>query len=287
MIFYLLIDPMKRNKFDNTGYIMDIDNKIEKSYQLIEIVGNSAQKTLYFKIDKKDIRPGNFFMLNYNCTQKPFSVSSYDGEVVGFTIQDRGECSKKMINSKAGDFFGLTGPLGNNFDVSKSKNVLLIGGGIGSAPIKFLAETLINMNISFSAYFGARNVDLLKYLFDLDKKRGKIKYYTDDGSYGIKGFVTDDLDKVLKTESFDSIYLCGPEKMMAKTIEIVGDRINNIQISMERYMKCGVGICGSCVLDDISARVCEDGPVFSYFDTIVNCREFGKYHRNGLGIIEK
>ncbi len=266
---------------------MDISNKIEKSYKLLESVGNSAQKTLYFRIGKRKVYPGNFFMLNYNCTQKPFSVSSYDGDVIGFTIQDRGDCSKKMISAKAGEYFGLTGPLGNSFDVGQSKNVLLIGGGIGSAPIKYLAETFIDMNIKFSAIFGARNVDFIKYLFDLDKKCDKVRYYTDDGTYGTKGFVTDDLDETLKTESFDAICLCGPEKMMVKTIDIVGDRIKNIQISMERYMKCGVGICGSCVLDDISARVCEDGPVFSYFDTIVNCREFGKYHRNGLGIIEK
>jgi len=274
---------MKRN---NTGYIVNIDNKIEKSYKLVKIAGNTAQKTLYFRIGKRDISPGNFFMLNYNCAQKPFSVSGYDGDVVGFTIQDRGECSQKMINAKAGEYFGLTGPLGNNFDLSKSKNALLIGGGIGSAPIKFLAETLVKKNINFSAFFGARSVDFLKYLFDLDKKRDRIKYYTDDGTYGAKGFVTDDLDEALRTGNFDAICLCGPEKMMVKAIEIVGGRIKNIQISMERYMKCGVGLCGSCVLDDISARVCEDGPVFSYFDTIVNCREFGKYHRDGLGIIE-
>lgn len=262
----------------------DIKNKIEKSYNLIDIKGNEIQKTLFFNIGKKEILPGQFFMLNYNISQRPFSVSHYDGNIIGFTIMDRGECSKNMLQANIGDYFGLTGPLGSYFKIKSEKSVLLVGGGIGIAPIYFLANSFKNKNIKIDILFGARNIKNFEFSFDLDLN---VSYYTDDGSYGKKGFVTMDLEDIIGRNNYDALYLCGPEKMMVKVIEIAKKRIKNIQLSMERYMKCGVGLCGSCVLDDIGLRVCEEGPVFSYFDTIINCKEFGVYHRDQYGRIEK
>lgn len=261
-----------------------INNKIEKSYRLIDIKGNDIQKTLFFNIGKKEILPGQFFMLNYNVNQRPFSVSHYDGKIVGFTIESRGECSKNMISAKSDSYFGLTGPLGSSFKVNEGANILLIGGGIGIAPIFFLANTIKDKDIKMDIFLGAKNIKNLEFCLDSSLN---INYYTDDGSYGKKGFVTIDLERTINNNKYDALYICGPEKMMIKVIEIVKDRIKNIQLSMERYMKCGVGICGSCVLDDIGLRVCEEGPVFSYFDTLINCKEFGNYHRDKYGKIEK
>ncbi|OHD26182.1 MAG: hypothetical protein A2086_05675 [Spirochaetes bacterium GWD1_27_9] len=258
---------------------------MEKSFPLIKIEGFESQKTLFFEIGKKDIKPGQFYMVNFYGCQKPFSISHYDGNTVGFTVQDRGDCSKKMINSKIGEYFGLTGPLGNFFDVEKYNNLLLIGGGIGTAPIYYLAKYLQSLNKNVTVIFGARNIENLRYSFDLQDQKN-VFFYTDDGSYGKKGFVTMDLQEILSKNNFDSSCICGPEKMMKITMDILKSNIKNIFVSMERYMKCGVGLCGSCAIDDVGLRVCEDGPVFSYFDTLINCNEFGNYHRNGLGIIE-
>ena len=96
----------------------NISEKIERSYPICKIEGNKKQKTIYFKIGKRDILPGQFFMLNYNLSQKPFSVSYYNNGIIGFTIEDRGETSCKMINSKIGEYVGLIGPLGNFFKIS-------------------------------------------------------------------------------------------------------------------------------------------------------------------------
>ena len=115
-------------------------NKIEKSFPVYKIDGNEKQKTLYFEIGKREVLPGQFFMLNYNLSQKPFSVSSYNNGIIGFTIENRGDTSSKMINSKIGDYFGLVGPLGNHFITDKFEKYLIIGGGIGIAPLLYLTN---------------------------------------------------------------------------------------------------------------------------------------------------
>ncbi|HPO49957.1 MAG TPA: hypothetical protein PLO89_06485 [Spirochaetota bacterium] len=264
---------------------MNLENKIEKSYPLIKNVGNEIQRTLYFSIPKLKIVPGQFYMLNYNGRQKPFSVSHYKEGLIGFTIQDRGECSKKMLDSVEGDYFGLTGPLGKGFNSKKSEKTLLIGAGIGSAPINFLLSDIYDSGKNADVLFGGRSFSHIEYLTSLkDNERVKIRFYTDDGSYGDKGFIIKDLDLLLEN-NYDSCFICGPEKMMGVTLDKIKDKIPDIQISMERYMKCGVGLCGSCAIDDIGLRVCEDGPVFSYKKEISKTREFANYHRDGLGVI--
>lgn len=268
--------------------IQNIANKIEKSYPLIKARGNDIQKTLYFKVGKKDILPGQFFMLNYNVCQKPFSVSHYDGEVVGFTIQDRGECSRNMINAAPGEYFGLTGPLGNVFDVASHETFLVIGGGIGTAPVYYLTDYLLKQGKKVDVLFGGRSKDNIDYIEDLNTRDGcRMRLYTDDGSMGNKGFVTKDLDTLLAENTYDTVCLCGPEKMMAIVIEQINGKTESIQVCMERYMKCGIGLCGSCVLDDIGMRVCAEGPVFDYTKYLKLSREFGVYHRTGSGVIEK
>ena len=264
---------------------MILENLIEKSYPLIRIVGNEKQKTLYFKIGKKEILPGQFFMLNYNVNQKPVSVSGYDGDTIGFTVEARGECTKKMINAVKGEYFGLTGPLGTSFNYKDFKKVLIIGGGIGTAPVYYLANSL-DENTKADVLFGARNKDFISYIDGFKNQNINLKIYTDDGSDGIKGFVTKDLDIYLDNNDYDTLFLCGPEIMMKIVLDNVKDKIKNIQVSMERYMKCGIGICGSCVLDMIAKRVCTEGPVFNY-DTIKKTVEFGVYKRDKNGIIEK
>lgn len=265
---------------------MDINNLIEKSYSLKEKKGNEKITTLFFEIGKKDINPGNFFMLSYNGAQKPFSVSHYDGKTIGFTIENRGESSSKMIKSKSGEYFGLTGPLGSSFKIDNIKKPLLIAGGIGAAPIFFLATKLAKIIDKVDFLVGARNKVYLEYCLELKKNHNiNLTLYTDDGSIGEKGFVTKDLNDFLKN-NYDSLFICGPEIMMKYVLDNVNSKIENIQISMERYMKCGIGLCGSCALDGIGLRVCTEGPVFDA-NTIKKSIEFGIYHRDKNGIKQK
>ena len=235
----------------------NIDSYIEKSYKLLKSVGDTVQKTLFFEIGERDISPGQFFMLNY-FGQKPISVSHYDGNIVGFTIQNRGKCTERMVNANIGDYFGLTGPLGNKFSTDGADKILIIGGGIGVAPLYFLVKKLIKDGKDINISFGARTKTFLEFTFDI---KDWINYFTDDGSFGTKGLVTETLSSLNK--GYDLLCLCGPENMMKKAFDVSKNSIKKIELSMERYMKCGVGICGSCVLDDTGTRVCTEGPVFT------------------------
>lgn len=266
----------------------DFLNKIEKSHPVYKIEGNEKQKTIYFKIGKQNILPGQFYMLSYNISQKPFSVSYYNNGVVGFTIEDRGETSKKMINTAVGDYFGLTGPLGSNFKLNNYEKFLIIGGGIGIAPLLYLSNYIIKKRKKADILFGGKDKNILEFTKNIKKTNNlTINIYSEDGSIGDKGLVTKDLDTFINKKKYDSACICGPEIMMNIVIDKIKAKIKNIQVCMERYMKCGLGICGTCSLDYTGDRVCVEGPVFQYNESLINCKEFGNYHRNCNGIIEK
>ena len=111
----------------------------------------------------------------------------------------------------------------------------------------------------------------------------KVIVTTDDGSYGEKGFVTDMVEKLVNQAKFDGVYTCGPEIMMYKTVNLAHSKGMFVQASLERMMKCGVGICGSCCVGE--DLVCKDGTVFDG-DHLTSNKEFGHFYRNKAGILE-
>ena len=106
---------------------------------------------------------------------------------------------------------------------------------------------------------------------------------TEDGSYGEKGYVTDVLENLLEKNSYDAIYTCGPELMMYKTVQMSNKKGIFVQASLERMMKCGIGICGSCCVND--ALACRDGTIFDG-EHLSQKSEFGHFHRTKSGILE-
>ncbi|MBP5706165.1 MAG: hypothetical protein J6W76_02685, partial [Spirochaetales bacterium] len=132
--------------------------KIQRSYRLVKIEGTQLQKTLFFDVSKGGMDvplPGQFFMLEYNGMQKPFSFSHYDGKILGITIQSRGECTQVMLAGQVGDWYGITGPLGRGFSTDGEK-ILLIGGGVGTAPLYYLMTYLLEHGKQVKALVGAR-----------------------------------------------------------------------------------------------------------------------------------
>lgn len=261
--------------------------KIQRSCRLIKTEGTQTQKTLFFDIGSAGMEepaPGQFFMLEYRGSQKPFSFSHYDARTLGITVQARGECTKRMISGKPGEYYGITGPLGRGFDCG-GQNMLLIGGGVGTAPLYYLMTYMLARGSSVRALFGARTAELLEWTRPYAEHT---EYYTDDGSLGTQGFVTQDLCDMLRSGRYDGCAVCGPEKMMSLAVsEIVRSGVQiKTQISVERYMKCGLGLCGSCALDDTGDRVCTEGPVFD-MQSMIDSPEFGHYRRNGYGQIER
>jgi len=209
--------------------------------------------------------------------RRPMSIHGYSSadSRIEILYQVVGRGTEILKRKKRGTSIDLIGPLGSGFKITSNAFCQLVGGGMGSAPLKSLAEELKKRDNSLKILIGAANSDLLPPVSDLESLLGKedeLLISTDDGSRGHHGFVTDLLcvsDSLKHRENF--IFACGPEVMLKKTADFAEDQGISCQVSLERRMACGSGVCLSCVLgieDDehdegnCLARVCTEGPVF-------------------------
>jgi dihydroorotate dehydrogenase electron transfer subunit len=216
--------------------------------------------------------PGQFVMVWVPGTDEiPMALSSENS----ITVQKVGDATAVLFELGEGNKIGIRGPFGNGF--SKAEKVLAIGGGVGAAPLLPLARSDCVMTM----LLGARTESELLFIDQLDECTDVV-IATDDGSLGLKGFVTQLMDD-LNLAAYDRIAVCGPEVMMRAVLAKVDEKgiAHKTEFSLHRYMKCGVGICGSCCIDPSGLRVCRDGPVFSG-DKLLKS-EFGHYMRDASG----
>jgi len=217
----------------------------------------------------------------------PLSVSGvYSDGTVSITVTKVGEATEALHKLKIGDYIGVRGPFGNSFQIS-SGNVLLVGGGTGMAPLAFLAEKLVKKSKRIVFVIGAKKADELLFWdrvkSSLSRANSEIVVLTEDGSVGLRGMATDPLEKLFEKEKFDMVYTCGPEPMI-REIFLSAERFEvSLQASLERIMRCGIGVCGSCMIGKY--RVCRDGPVFDSQQLREVIEEIGKYKRNFDGSI--
>ncbi len=245
-------------------------------------------RTLEFSDDiMSTVLPGQFAMVWVpGINELPMSVMiSKEQGKAAFTVRKHGIASTGLYNLKEGDVIGVRGPYGNSFDLKEGK-ILLVGGGTGLVPLIRLATT-VKQTDDVTVLIGAKTKD--EVFFEdianeiLEKNSHKVIVTTEDGSYGEKGLVTDLVEKFTQETNFDAVYTCGPELMMYKTVQIANSKQIFSQASLERMMKCGVGICGSCCIG--KDLVCRDGTVFEGSYLLKN-KEFGHTYRNKAGIIE-
>jgi dihydroorotate dehydrogenase electron transfer subunit len=234
---------------------------------------NDVTKTFVFDTPFTSL-PGQFVMLWLpRVDEKPFALSTR-GKNPTITIEKKGNFTKKLFTLKKGTKVGLRGPYGHGF---KLKNkACIIAGGLGTVPTVLLSDELKNKGFKVTTIVGARTENRLLFLHRFRKNSDNLYITTDDGSAGEKGYATDTLEKLLEKKKFDVVYTCGPEKMMKKVFEICEKKNIECQASLERYMKCGFGICGQCVIDGM--RVCVEGPVFTSAK-LRKLSEFGKTAR--------
>ena len=206
------------------------------------------------------------------------SISYIKNDLRAITFRKIGDATNALFKLNAGDKIGIRGPYGNGFKVDEKK-ILFVGGGTGIATIATVVEEAINKKITTTVILGVKNEKELFFEERLKKHGFKIYITTDDGSKGFKGFATNLAKKLLEKNNFDSVLTCGPELMMKKLLEIC----KNVpfQASLERYMKCGIGICGQCTVGK-GLRVCEEGPVFNG-KTLKNIEDFGFFKRDATG----
>ncbi len=207
--------------------------------------------------------PGQFLMLWIpGIDEIPLSILNARKGQVEFSVKAVGDATRHLHNLKTGDLLGIRGPFGNNFTETRGR-VLLVGGGTGTAPLLFLAKRLAAKADRLSFVIGAKTKNELMYLDELDAvcTDETAVSTTEDGSYGLQCLATEPLEKLIDTQKFNMIYTCGPERMMRAIFDIAEKRRVAMEASLERLMRCGIGLCGSCMIGKY--RVCRDGPVFT------------------------
>jgi dihydroorotate dehydrogenase electron transfer subunit len=226
-------------------------------------------------------RPGQFLYLRSGRTsdpllRRPVSIFSVDRdrETVGLLFRLVGRGTEVLSRMAPGSMLDLLGPLGRGFSLPAGiGQALLVAGGLGVAPLFFLAQVLVEEKVPVRFLLGARRKEELLCVDRLQALQIALSVSTDDGSEGFAGLVTDLLEKVIRQEGCDPggccIYSTGPEPMMTRVASLAREGGFPAQFSLERHMACGVGACLGCAIrgrsDDgglVYRRVCADGPVF-------------------------
>jgi len=159
----------------------------------------------------------------------------------------------------AGEKIGVSGPYGKGYTLD-GKTPLLVAGGTGVASLTPLAEAFMEKGVKPTFVLGAKTEDELIFRERLEKLLGEdLVLATDDGSCGFEGFGSQCAFEMMGRKDFDHVYTCGPELMMVAVFDEAESRGIPVQASLERYIKCAQGLCGSCAVGPY--RVCKDGPV--------------------------
>lgn len=243
---------------------------------IIQEVISEAPEVRTFRLDMNlDPAPGQYVMVWIRGVDEvPMSFSGPDT----ITVQSVGVATQALFQFNEGDSLGLRGPLGNGF-ILRGKKILLIGGGVGTAPLTYLGEQARSQGLEVASLIGFRSKDDLIFESRFEAL-GETYITTDDGSAGIPGRVAEGL-KGLNLFEYDQIYICGPEMMMWDIISRTREHAGKTQACINRYFKCAAGICGSCCLDPGGVRVCVEGPVIMA-DRLLES-EFGRYRRGPSG----
>ncbi|MCF0197818.1 MAG: dihydroorotate dehydrogenase electron transfer subunit [Bacteroidaceae bacterium] len=221
-----------------------------------------------------EMRPGQFAQLRADLApntflRRPISINFVDvtANEVWFLIQTVGEGSRSFARLQTGDMLNAVLPLGNGFTLpaTSAERVLLVGGGVGTAPLLYMGSQMLAMGCRPTFLLGARSKgDLLQ--MEAFQRLGDVFVTTEDGTAGERGFVTQ--HSVLRERQFDRISTCGPKPMMVAVARFAKSAGIACEVSLENMMACGVGACLCCVEDTQEGHVCvcKEGPVFNMED---------------------
>ncbi len=223
-----------------------------------EITKDIFEMSLYAPITAKQAKCGQFINVGLNSESKllkrPISISQIDGDHVILCYKINGFGTKELSLYQENTNITIIGPLGNGFEIVNDKKILVVGGGIGVAPLRELVKSLKG-NITILLAF--RNQENVIYEKEF-KEYGNVIITTDDGSYGYKGNAINYLNEF--DIDFDCLYACGPEVLLSLLEKKYEGRLG--YLSYEARMACGVGLCHGCVKGSDHYCVCTDGPVF-------------------------
>lgn len=246
-------------------YLLDFEiienKKLSPNYSVLIIKPKQASLP--------DINPGQFVEIeipNSKSTflRRPISVNFVDKEkdLLWLLVRKAGNGTSSLLGMQEGESLNLLLPLGNGFSIYPGEDMLLIGGGVGVAPLLYLGKIAKEKGANVKFLLGARSKN---DLLELDKfeKIGEVYISTENGDFGEKGFVTQ--NSVLNEVKNCHISCCGPMPMMKAVANIAKEKQLDCEVSLENTMACGLGACLCCVEDTVDGNVCvcKEGPVFN------------------------
>ncbi len=240
-----------------------------------EFVGEKYFR-LGLKVGWNEFVPGQFVMVEVPghdiLLRRPFGIVKLDGGVLEVCCKIVGKGTAALSKIEKGQATSVLGPLGKGFNPSKDiKTALLVAGGYGIAPLLPLAKTAAENGAKIIFYYGAKKSSDLLYTNELKSLGVDLRLATEDGSAGEKGFLTRRLEKEIMEFNDAAIFCCGPHGLLSETAKIAAKMNMPAQVSLERYMACGIGVCLGCVVklrDGTYVRACREGPVFNAADII-------------------
>lgn len=254
--------------------------KLEKATVVAnEMIGAAVYRMeILAPITVRDAVPGQFVHVKVNdltapLLRRPISIAKVDKQagIMSLIYRVVGDGTKLLSHTAVGTKLDCLGPLGNGF-VLEGEKPLLVGGGIGLAPLVYLTQELCPRPVE--VIMGGRTKEELFWAELFAEGCDKVHITTDDGSLGTRGFTVDVLPGLLEKGCYDAIYTCGPDAMMRGVARIAQQYSIPCQVSLEEYMACGLGGCLACTCagaDGKRHKVCTDGPVFRAQEVFALC----------------
>lgn len=254
------------------SWAVRMDERLPLSVGIKQVV-EETPTVRTFEFDRRfSFTAGQFVMVWVpGVDEIPMALSSSSS----VTVQRVGDATSALFSLREGDRIGIRGPFGTGFP--EKGRTLAVAGGVGAAPLLPMAKR----GYAKDFLLGARTECELLFRESLGKY-SRLSLATDDGSAGHTGFVVE-LMNGMDLHEFDQICCCGPERMMSAVLRAADAKgcADRCFLSLHRYMKCGMGVCGSCCIDPDGLRVCREGPVFQ--GSVLLNSEFGRYARDASG----
>lgn len=250
-----------------------------KQKELFEIVENISLKDQDFILKLRlqhgqldEVKPGNFVQLliphsSDTFLRRPISVCDVDcaNKILWLYIKKVGKGTRELAKCKKGELLDILFPLGNGFNFEQSRNPLLLGGGVGIAPMVYLSKKISAKGIRPTVLLAGKTAESLEIRTLFDSGKCNLQLATDDGSLGEKGLIVNH-SIMQHPADFDCVFCCGPTPMMKAVAKIMETAQIPCQVSLENHMACGIGACLCCVTptkEKGNQCVCTEGPVFN------------------------
>jgi dihydroorotate dehydrogenase electron transfer subunit len=222
-----------------------------------------------FKVGWTEFLPGQFVMVDVPQVflRRPFGIVKLENGILEVCVKVVGQGTEALSKIAPGQATWILGPLGQGFSYPMElKTALLVAGGYGIAPLLPLAKKLVSENRDVIFFYGAKNTADLLYIDELKNAGVDLHLATEDGSTGHKGLITERFQKEAGRFEGAITFVCGPQGLLKAVSELASQSKIPVQVSLERYMACGLGVCLGCVVrmkDGTHVRACREGPVFN------------------------